>query len=107
MVSWIPGGIYPCENEVDLMNSLTREQVAFNTTMLVDIPKGRLLQPQLKCSVITGYIESNLPLDHFLRRGPPIVPTHRMNQAIGLRHGKGHQELYQRTVLCKTAAPQA
>ncbi|KAI1626767.1 hypothetical protein EDD37DRAFT_228795 [Exophiala viscosa] len=79
----------PSATEVEMLGLLTREQILLNTSMLVDLPHNRLLQPVLANDRRTlGYVDARLPIDHFLVAFPmPIpIPTNRQLVTLQLRH---------------------
>jgi hypothetical protein len=81
--SWFPGRKNPCENEVELLENLSMAQILYNTSMIVS--GGTLRVPRLQDNKIVDYIDSTLPLSHFLLSGPINAPSHRMLHTAGLR----------------------
>lgn len=78
----------PSASEVEMIGSLTREQILLNTAMAVDLANNRLLKPVLAYDRrILGYVDSGLMIDHFLVgfAQPIPIPSHRQQVTLALR----------------------
>ncbi|KIW48613.1 uncharacterized protein PV06_01184 [Exophiala oligosperma] len=79
----------PGATEVEMIGRLTREQVLLNTAMRVDLCNNRLLMPVLDNTRSTrGFVDSRLPIDHFIRAYalPIPIPSDRQVTTLALRH---------------------
>ena len=83
--SWQTGRSHPTKCEVDRLSDLTREQILLNTCMKVDLSNNVLLKPMLGDKTKADrYIDSGLPLDHFLDNNV-ATPPKRLRVTIELR----------------------
>jgi hypothetical protein len=80
----------------DVAHTLTREQILLNTSMVVDLPNGRLLKPVLAHHRTQGYVDSGLPLDCFVRGFPTPIPIPSDRQVVVLELRKRLQTLSRR-----------
>ncbi|KAH0846948.1 hypothetical protein AYO21_02356 [Fonsecaea monophora] len=85
---------HPTAWEVDLISKRTREQLLLNTCMVVDLPNNRLLKPVLgNDKSIRGFVDSGLPIDHFLGGYVALVPLPSDHQMLVLELRKRMQTL--------------
>ena len=77
----------PTRGAVEAIGIMTREQILLNTVMMIDFPNGRLLKPIIRFDKITGYVDSGLPMDHYISGFPGVipVPSHRHSVVLSLR----------------------
>ncbi len=75
--------------EVAVINNQSREQVLLNTYMRIDLHTQRMYKPVLNDrGFFIGHVDSNLPLDYFLRgfATPIPLPADRLQVILALRH---------------------
>jgi hypothetical protein len=83
------GRTQAAQAEIDYISTRSPEQFLLNTCMIVDLATGRLLKPVLDHDNTTvGYVDSELPLDYFLRgfnTMPIPIPSDRQIVMLELR----------------------
>lgn len=89
---FIPGRNRPSRGDVELIGSLAKEQILLNTAMMVDLRNERLLKPIIRSGQLTGYVDANLSIDHYISGfpGPVLVPSNRQFVTSSLRRRLQH-----------------
>ncbi|KEF60939.1 uncharacterized protein A1O9_02503 [Exophiala aquamarina CBS 119918] len=89
---FLPGRNRPLRGDVELIGFMAKEQILLNTAMMIDLRNERLLKPVIRLGQITGYVDANLPIDHFISGFPvPVmVPSSRQIVTLSLRRRLQH-----------------
>lgn len=86
--AWNTSKTRPLKADVELIGLMTREQILLNTGMIVDLQNGIFLKPVIRSGQIASYVDSLLPMNHFIAPflpQPVEIPTERQYVAVLLR----------------------